>query len=125
MALGNAAMMTEMGLETGGAEAKADTLRADGKTVMFIAVDSVLVGMVAVADPIKDSTAQAIKELHRSMLTGNMPMCGNANCWWTTQRLHRCDCSTSRMISSFFAAGYLIRRPPQPSSCFFADGYQG
>ena len=64
VALGNAAMMTEMGLETGAAEAKADTLRADGKTVMFIAVDNVLVGMVAVADPIKDSTAQAIKELH-------------------------------------------------------------
>ena len=31
----------------------------------------------------------------------------------------RCDCSTSRMISSFSAAGYLIRRLPQPRSCFF------
>ncbi|MES2970666.1 MAG: heavy metal translocating P-type ATPase, partial [Pseudomonadota bacterium] len=64
VALGNAAMMTEMGLDTATAEAKADTLRADGKTAMFIAVDSVLVGIVAVADPIKDSTAQAIRELH-------------------------------------------------------------
>ena len=64
VALGNAAMMREMGLDTGAAEAKADTLRAEGKTAMFIAVDGVLAGIVAVADPIKDSTAQAIRELH-------------------------------------------------------------
>jgi Cu+-exporting ATPase len=64
VALGNAAMMQEMGLDTGAAEARADTLRADGKTAMFIAVDGALAGIVAVADPIKDSTAQAIKELH-------------------------------------------------------------
>ena len=41
-----------------------DTLREMGKTSMFISVDGALVGIVAVADPIKDSTAQAIKELH-------------------------------------------------------------
>ncbi|MDP3961133.1 MAG: heavy metal translocating P-type ATPase [Pseudorhodobacter sp.] len=64
VALGNAAMMQEMGLDTGPADAKADTLRAMGKTAMFVAVDGALAGIVAVADPIKDSTAQAIKELH-------------------------------------------------------------
>ncbi|RJL05107.1 heavy metal translocating P-type ATPase [Paracoccus aestuarii] len=64
VALGNAAMMREMGLDTGEAEAKADTMRAAGKTAMFIAVDGALAGIVAVADPIKDSTAQAIRELH-------------------------------------------------------------
>ena len=64
VALGNAAMMREMGLETAQAEAKADTLRADGKTAMFVALDGALVGIVAVADPIKDSTGQAIRELH-------------------------------------------------------------
>ena len=64
VALGNAAMMTEMGLDTGTAEAKADTLRAEGKTAMFVAVDGELAGIVAVADPIKESTAQAIRELH-------------------------------------------------------------
>jgi Cu+-exporting ATPase len=63
-ALGNAAMMKEMGLDTGAAEEKADKLRTEGKTAMFIAVEDALVGIVAVADPIKDSTAQAIKELH-------------------------------------------------------------
>ena len=64
VALGNAAMMQEMGLDTARAETQADTLRAEGKTAMFIAVDSMLAGIVAVADPIKESTAQAIKELH-------------------------------------------------------------
>ena len=64
VALGNAAMMREMGLDTAQAEAKADILRAEGKTAMFVAVDGALAGIVAVADPIKDSTAQAIKELH-------------------------------------------------------------
>ena len=64
VALGNAAMMQEMGLNTAQADAKADTLRAMGKTAMFIAVDGVLAGIVAVADPIKASTAQAIRELH-------------------------------------------------------------
>jgi P-type Cu+ transporter len=53
-----------MGLDTARAETQADTLRAEGKTAMFIAVDSMLAGIVAVADPIKESTAQAIKELH-------------------------------------------------------------
>ena len=64
VALGNAAMMREMGLDTAQADAKADTLRVEGKTAMFIAVDGALAGIVAVADPIKDSTAQAIRELH-------------------------------------------------------------
>ncbi|MEO1911070.1 MAG: heavy metal translocating P-type ATPase [Paracoccus sp. (in: a-proteobacteria)] len=64
VALGNAAMMQEMDLDTGAAETEADTLRAEGKTAMFIAVDGALVGIVAVADPIKESTAQAIRELH-------------------------------------------------------------
>jgi len=63
-ALGNAAMMREMGLDTAQAEEAADRLRAEGKTAMFVAVDGVLAGIVAVADPIKDSTAQAIRELH-------------------------------------------------------------
>jgi Cu+-exporting ATPase len=64
VALGNAAMMKEMGLDTAEAETRADTLRAEGKTAMFVAVDGGLAGIVAVADPIKESTAQAIRELH-------------------------------------------------------------
>ena len=63
-ALGNAAMMQELGLDTASAEAKADALRASGKTAMFVAIDGALAGIVAVADPIKDSTSPAIAALH-------------------------------------------------------------
>ncbi|AZQ66607.1 heavy metal translocating P-type ATPase [Silicimonas algicola] len=64
VALGNSAMMQAMGLDTAAAEAQADVLRNEGKTAMFVAVDGALAGIVAVADPIKDSTAKAIRELH-------------------------------------------------------------
>ena len=63
-ALGNAAMMKELGLDTASAEAAADAMRALGKTAMFIAIDGALAGIVAVADPIKDSTIPAIAALH-------------------------------------------------------------
>ena len=64
LALGNEAMMEEMGLDTAQAEARADALRAEGKTAMYIAVDGAIAGIVAVADPIKPSAEQAIRELH-------------------------------------------------------------
>ena len=64
VALGNAAMMQEIGLDTQAAEARAETLRATGKTAMFVAVDGILSGIVAVADPVRDSTAAAISALH-------------------------------------------------------------
>ena len=57
-------MMKEMGLDADAGDARADTLRAEGKTAMFVAVDGKLAGIVAVADPIKETTAQAIRELH-------------------------------------------------------------
>ena len=58
-------MMQELGLDTAQAEAEADTLRAMGKTAMFIAVDGALCGIVAVADPIKGSTAQKSPQKER------------------------------------------------------------
>ena len=64
VALGNAAMMQDLGMNTTAAEAQADTLRAAGKTAMFVSVDGVLAGIVAVADPVRPTTAAAIKELH-------------------------------------------------------------
>ena len=64
VALGNPAMMQAFELDTGPAKAQADTLRAEGKTAMFIAIDGAIAGIVAVADPIKDTTEGAIRELH-------------------------------------------------------------
>ncbi|MEI5681103.1 MULTISPECIES: heavy metal translocating P-type ATPase [unclassified Mesorhizobium] len=66
--LGNAAMLKEIKVDAGELSAKADALRADGKTAMFVAVDGKLAGIVAVADPIKKTTVEAIKALHESGL---------------------------------------------------------
>ena len=57
-------MMEEAGLSAATANGRADALRAEGKTAMFVAVEGQLAGVVAVADPIKRSTARAIRELH-------------------------------------------------------------
>ncbi len=63
VALGNKAMMASLGLGSDVAEAAADPLRAIGKTAMFVAIDGKLAGIVAVADPVRPSTAAAIKAL--------------------------------------------------------------
>ncbi|WP_407075223.1 heavy metal translocating P-type ATPase [Sulfitobacter mediterraneus] len=64
VALGNPAMMQQLGLDTASADEIADGLRSDGKTAMYIAVDGALSGIVAVADPIKETTEGAIRDLH-------------------------------------------------------------
>ncbi|MCB1355302.1 MAG: heavy metal translocating P-type ATPase [Maritimibacter sp.] len=64
VALGNSAMMELLNVDTSGIEDAMDTLRTDGKTAMFIALDGHLAGVVAVADPIKPTTAGAIRDLH-------------------------------------------------------------
>lgn len=69
VALGNQAMMRDISVDVVPAEAQADELRAAGKTAMFIASDGQLAGIVAVADPIKASTAAAIEALHEAGLT--------------------------------------------------------
>jgi P-type Cu+ transporter len=74
--LGNLALMQQRGIEVGALAAQADALRADGATVMFVGVDHTLAGLVAVADPVKESTPEAIRLLHQEglrvvMLTGD------------------------------------------------------
>lgn len=64
VALGNPAMMQDMGLDIAAIQVQADTLREEGKTAMFVAVDNKLAGLVAVADPIKETAAEAIRTLH-------------------------------------------------------------
>ncbi|TWH01234.1 Cu+-exporting ATPase [Mesorhizobium sp. J18] len=68
VALGNAAMMEELGLDLGQLNSDADRVREEGKTAMFVAVDGRLAGIVAVADPIKQTSAQAIRSLRESGL---------------------------------------------------------
>jgi Cu+-exporting ATPase len=76
VALGNAALMNEAEVEAASLEAKADQLRSQGAGVMFVAIDGKLAGLLVVADPVKDSAADAVAELQRDgirvvMLTGD------------------------------------------------------
>ncbi|MEJ2534094.1 MAG: heavy metal translocating P-type ATPase [Gammaproteobacteria bacterium] len=76
VALGNAALLHELGLQPGGMAARAEELRREGQTVMFVVVDGRLAGLIGVADPIKESTPEAIEALHGEdlriiMLTGD------------------------------------------------------
>jgi Cu+-exporting ATPase len=76
VALGNRVLMEESGADSSGFGARAESMRADGQTAMFIAVDGRIAGLIAVADPIKPSAAEAIRALHAEkirvvMLTGD------------------------------------------------------
>jgi P-type Cu+ transporter len=76
VALGNQALLQSLGIEGEHLAARAEELRSDGQTVMFVAVDGKAAGLVGVADPIKDSTPEAIRTLHKEgirvvMLTGD------------------------------------------------------
>ncbi|AJC81652.1 copper-transporting ATPase protein ActP (plasmid) [Rhizobium etli bv. phaseoli str. IE4803] len=68
VALGNAAMLADLGVDPSALSEKTEALRGDGKTVMFVTVDGKLAGLVAVADRIKPTTSAAIKALHDSGL---------------------------------------------------------
>jgi Cu+-exporting ATPase len=76
VAAGNAALMRDLGAASETMDPQAETLRQAGQTVMFVARDGRLAGLVSVADPLRESTPQAIAELKRDgikvvMLTGD------------------------------------------------------
>ena len=76
VALGNLALLQELAIDPGSLLARAEELRREGHTVMFVAVDGRAAGLVAVSDPIKQSTHEAIEVLHREgirivILTGD------------------------------------------------------
>ena len=77
VALGNVMLMEEKSIDVSALSVQADELRSDGATVIFIAVeDGKAAGLLAIADPIKDSTPEAIKQLQEQglrivMLTGD------------------------------------------------------
>jgi Cu+-exporting ATPase len=76
VALGNAKLMTDLGIKLGDLEHKADELRSDGATALFLAVDGKPGGVIAIADPIKATTPAALDSLRKDgirivMLTGD------------------------------------------------------
>ena len=76
VAVGNAALLSQLGVDPSDISKTADELRADGQGAMLVAVDGRPAGVIAVADPIKESAAEAIRSLQRSgvrivMMTGD------------------------------------------------------
>ena len=74
--LGSTSFLKQEGIDVAAAEAKADALRAEGATVVLLAVESRAEGLLAVSDPVKETTPQALQELralglHLVMLTGD------------------------------------------------------
>ena len=76
VALGNAKLMADQGIDLGGLVGKADELRASGATALFVGVDGKAGGIIAIADPVKPTTRAALDSLradgiHVVMLTGD------------------------------------------------------
>jgi len=74
--LGNLALFEALDIDVSNLTERAEALRAEGQTVMFVAVDGNAAGLVSVSDPIKETTPAAIKDLHQEgvrivMLTGD------------------------------------------------------
>jgi Cu+-exporting ATPase len=75
-ALGNRALCDALGIALGALDGRAKSFESDGHTVMFLALDGKIAGLIAAADPVKATTAEAIARLHREnirvvMLTGD------------------------------------------------------
>jgi Cu+-exporting ATPase len=76
LALGDRRLLEELEIDPRPLQERADALRAEGQSVMFLAVDSMPAGLLGVADPVKASTPEALEVLHREgvevvMLTGD------------------------------------------------------
>ncbi|MEW6330435.1 MAG: heavy metal translocating P-type ATPase [Pseudomonadota bacterium] len=83
VALGNRKLMEESGVDAGALQARADALRQEGQTVMYLAIDGKPGGLIGVADPIKQSTPEALDVLNKEgvrvvMLTGDNRTTANA-----------------------------------------------
>ena len=74
--LGNRPFLDELGSDTGALSGKAESMRSQGETVMFVSIDGKAAGLLGVADPVKETTPQAIGMLHEEgmrivMVTGD------------------------------------------------------
>ena len=76
VALGNRSLMSDLGIDVSAFAGRADELRMDGQTVIFVMADGAVAGLVGVADPIKETAPDAIRDLHAEgirivMVTGD------------------------------------------------------
>ena len=68
VALGNRKLLEESNVDTGSLWDRSEELRRDGQTVMYIVVEGVVAGLLGVADPVKQSTPEAIRMLHEDRI---------------------------------------------------------
>jgi Cu+-exporting ATPase len=116
VAVGNGALLQALGIEHTELAARAETLRADGQTVMFVAVDEKAVGLVGVRDPIKATSAEAIRALQDdgvriAMVTGDSETTARAVA--STLGLDEVHAGVlpeqkAERISTFAAAGHVV-----------------
>jgi len=83
VAAGTVSLLESLGINAGELSQRADRQRAEGQTVMLIAINGTAAGLIGVADPIKESTAEAIRDLHAEgirivMITGDNHITANA-----------------------------------------------
>ena len=76
VSIGNQKLFVDLGIEMGALLERADALQAEGQTVMFVAIDGSPAGLLGVADPIKESTLEAVRALQAAglelvMITGD------------------------------------------------------
>jgi Cu+-exporting ATPase len=76
MAIGNRRYLAEIGIDTTALEQKAETLRLDGATAVFVTIDGSVAGLIGIADPVKATTPEAVQALRADgvrvvMLTGD------------------------------------------------------
>ncbi|HMF02837.1 MAG TPA: heavy metal translocating P-type ATPase [Terriglobia bacterium] len=76
VAVGNRALLEERGIDTSSVQHPTEVLRNEGQTVMFVVLDGTLAGLIGVTDPIRESTPETIRSLHREkirivMVTGD------------------------------------------------------
>ncbi len=83
VAAGTVALLKSLGINAGDLSQQADQQRAEGQTVLLVAINGKAAGLIGVADPIKESTAEAIRDLHAEgisivMITGDNQITANA-----------------------------------------------
>ncbi len=83
LAIGNAMFMAELNIKIEELSAKAETMRADGATAVYAAINGKIAGVIAIADPVKITTPQALNQLKNAglrivMLTGDNRTTANA-----------------------------------------------
>jgi Cu+-exporting ATPase len=76
VSLGNIKLLEDIRIDPGKLSEKADEMRAEGQTVMYVVIDGKIAGLLGVTDPIKETTPEAIRQLHQEgikvvMLTGD------------------------------------------------------